>query len=97
MNNEQQPQTIDCTPSWAGILNWYITVLQDGNAEGQKIAKEELRRMAAAADNWVAHCKEMGNTMPNGFTAWHETHYEAVCHIVQALVSVWVSRLKSSN
>mgnify|MGYP000979826760 CR=1 FL=1 len=58
--NENQPVvTIDCTPTWSGILNWYLVVLEDGSAEGKKIAKEELRRMAQAADNWVAHCKEV--------------------------------------
>lgn len=54
-------KTIDCTPSWSGILNWYITVLQDGNAEGKKIAKKELSRMAQSADNWVEHCKEVNS------------------------------------
>lgn len=46
--------TIDCTPTWTGILNWYLAVLQDGNDKGKDTAKKELFRMAQIADNYVA-------------------------------------------
>ncbi|QQV57834.1 hypothetical protein JK151_20620 (plasmid) [Ralstonia syzygii subsp. celebesensis] len=43
-------------PTWASLLHVYIAVLEDGNAEGRRIAQEELARMAAAADQWNNHC-----------------------------------------
>lgn len=50
---------IDCTPTWAGILSWYIAVLEDGKtAEGREIAKAELLRMAKLADAYVEINKE---------------------------------------
>jgi len=53
--------TIDCTPTWEGILNWYLAVLEDGNREGKSIAKKELLRMAQAADSYNAWCKEVND------------------------------------
>lgn len=43
-------QYIDATPSWEGILPYLIVIMQDGTHEGQKLAREELRRMARLAD-----------------------------------------------
>lgn len=43
-------QYIDVTPSWEGILPYLITIMQDGSYEGQKLAREELHRMAHLAD-----------------------------------------------
>lgn len=45
------PITIDMTPTWSGILPALVAVLQSGTAEGQAIALDELRRMAALADS----------------------------------------------
>jgi hypothetical protein len=45
---------IDCTPTWVGILPYYLTVLQDGNEKGKEIARKELKRMAEIADLYVA-------------------------------------------
>lgn len=52
MQNEETTVvgTIDCTPTWQGILPYYLLVLQDGTPEGQKIAKAELNHMAKVAD-----------------------------------------------
>lgn len=47
-------EIIDCTPTWEGILPTLLLVLRDGNAEGQKGAREELTRMAKLADLYVA-------------------------------------------
>lgn len=52
-------QTIDITPTWQAILPVYFTVLADGNAEGKKAAREELKRMAYAADLWNKHAHVM--------------------------------------
>lgn len=41
---------IDCTPTWAGILPVILTALRDATPEGQRMAGEELRRMARLAD-----------------------------------------------
>ncbi len=38
--------TIDCTPTWKGILPTLLVGLADGSAEAQKIARGELQRMA---------------------------------------------------
>lgn len=50
-------QTIDITPTWAGLLPALLAVYRDGNASGQTVAREELQRMALAADKWNEHCK----------------------------------------
>jgi hypothetical protein len=44
------PETIDLTPTWSGILPALLLVLESGTAEGRKMARDELRRMAQAAD-----------------------------------------------
>lgn len=54
----KEVETIDCTPTWEGMLNYYLLVLENGNEEGKKIAKEELRNMARMADVGVASIKE---------------------------------------
>lgn len=41
---------IDCTPTWSGILPVLMTALRDATPEGQRMASEELRRMARLAD-----------------------------------------------
>lgn len=43
-------QTIDMTPSWEGLVPYLITLIENGSIEGRKIAREELHRMARAAD-----------------------------------------------
>jgi hypothetical protein len=59
MYQGKEVEAIDCTPTWEGMLRYYITILRDGTNEGQKIAEAELTNMAKAADKWVAHCKQM--------------------------------------
>lgn len=43
-------EVLDLTPTWQGILPALIITLTDGNADGRRIAKEELLKMARAAD-----------------------------------------------
>ena len=43
-------ETIDCTPTWAGILPALLALIENGSAEGRRTAREELARMAALAD-----------------------------------------------
>lgn len=47
-------QAIDVTPTWAGILPILILGLTEGTEAGQRQAKEELMRMAQAADAYNA-------------------------------------------
>lgn len=42
--------TIDLTPTWEAILPILLAALEDGTDAGKKIAREELTRMAKAAD-----------------------------------------------
>jgi hypothetical protein len=51
-------RTVDITPTWRGILPAILAALTDGTAEGRKIAREELVRMADIADAYVAEHKE---------------------------------------
>jgi hypothetical protein len=48
--NPKEPKVIDLTPTWSGILPALLLVLESGTAEGRKMVREELVRMAAAAD-----------------------------------------------
>jgi len=50
--------TIDCTPTWEGLLPALLAVVIDGTSEGQKMAKEQLRHMAKVADMMVEVDKE---------------------------------------
>lgn len=50
--------TIDLTPTWEAILPMFLTALDIGTAEGQAIARAELKRMAQLADLYVASQKE---------------------------------------
>lgn len=52
-------RTIDCTPTWAAILPALLAAVTDGTAEGQRIAREELARMATIADSYVAAQKAL--------------------------------------
>lgn len=46
-------ETIDLTPTWAAVLPILLAAVEDGTAEGRKIAREELARMAGLADKYV--------------------------------------------
>lgn len=53
---ETESYGVDLTPTWRGILPALIMVLENGSNEGRDLAKDELRRMAHAADQWNEHC-----------------------------------------
>jgi len=50
-------QKIDMTPTWSDVLPLMVEVIRNGEYEGVKIVKEELQRMAKAADLWNAEAK----------------------------------------
>ena len=55
---KQPVEMIDMTPSWSGILPALLVVLEGGTNEANKRSiREELQRMADAADKWNAHRK----------------------------------------
>ncbi|MEM7298027.1 MAG: hypothetical protein AAF391_07150 [Bacteroidota bacterium] len=52
-------KTIDITPTWSGLLPALLAVIQDGEtAEARQIAKDELVKMAKAADRYNEHTKK---------------------------------------
>ncbi len=66
----QKVQVIDATPTWEGMLAYYLLVLEDGNDEGKKIAKQELKNMAKTADlhnATSAHTKKLLNEVDTAF------------------------------
>jgi hypothetical protein len=75
-----EPRTIDCTPTWAGVLVPLLAVIQDGTAEGRRLAIVELRRMAALADaanalapalrGVVGHVEPMARAAGMGFSCY---------------------------
>ncbi|MGC0015622.1 hypothetical protein ACPPTR_09000 [Ralstonia pseudosolanacearum] len=52
---DSKPNTINLTPTWASCLHVFLAVLEDGTDEGKRVARQELARMAAAADAWNDH------------------------------------------
>ena len=43
-------ETISIEMTWTGVLPLLLVLLEDGNAEGKTTAREELSKMARAAD-----------------------------------------------
>lgn len=58
VTEKTQVGTIDMTPSWNAMISLYVIMIEDGRPELRHNAIAELRRMAQAADAWVAHCKK---------------------------------------
>lgn len=58
MYEGREVETLDLTPTWAGLLPALLAVITDGNNEGRKTAKQELTRMAQAADNFNTLVKQ---------------------------------------
>lgn len=56
--SKQTKNTIDLTPTWEQWLKTILLVLENGNEEGKKAAKEELLRMAKIADAYVSEHKK---------------------------------------
>jgi hypothetical protein len=53
-----RPKTIDLTPTWTAVLPILFAALEDGTPEGKRMAREEIRQMARAADLYNASTKE---------------------------------------
>lgn len=48
---------VDLTPTWSALVNLYIHAVRDGTPEANIAAREELNRMALAADRYQALVK----------------------------------------
>ena len=46
-------KTIDATPSWEGTMQQLIVLLEDGNFEGKKFAREEIIRAGQIIDGLI--------------------------------------------
>lgn len=57
--------TIIVTPTWRGVLPLLLAGVENGSAEGRRLALEELGRMADAADAFNARA----NAVDSGETA----------------------------
>ena len=79
MHTYSDSKTIDCTPSWSAMVSVILALLQDGNEEGKKVAKEQMKHMAVVADMWVT----IQPKFPNGFEEWHETHFVVTQYITE--------------
>jgi len=44
-------ETINICPSWRGIANTCIMILEVGNEEARQVAKKEIRKMGSILDN----------------------------------------------
>lgn len=52
---------INLTPTWVSLLPMMLLVLEQGETEAAKQAmRDELLRMAQAADKWNAYTREFG-------------------------------------
>ncbi|QOC54175.1 hypothetical protein [Caulobacter vibrioides] len=47
-------RTVDLTPTWAGLLPVLVELAHEGNGTARPLARQELERMAQAADRWNA-------------------------------------------
>jgi hypothetical protein len=48
----KEVKTMDCTPTWEGILPLYLDSIKSGKEPGYSAAMEELTRMAQHADKY---------------------------------------------
>lgn len=48
---------INCTPTWEALLPAIISLIETGGPSAKKIAKEELHKMACAADKFNISAK----------------------------------------
>lgn len=53
----REPQMIDATPTWRGLLPMYLAAHESGSFNAVKEAESELRRMADLADLYVKLAK----------------------------------------
>lgn len=52
-----EKKTLDLTPTWTAVLPLLLEALEKGTEEGKDIARDELKNMAKAADQWNDHVR----------------------------------------
>lgn len=58
-----EQKTVDLTPSWESAAEILILVMDNGTEEGKRLAKEEIRNMARAADRALALVKDYNDLL----------------------------------
>ena len=51
-------KTINITPSWRGMANTCIMILEVGNEDAKQVAKQEIRRMGDILDEQLDEEKD---------------------------------------
>lgn len=52
-------ETIKFTPTWESSMPALIMLIENGDAKGKAFARDELMRLARAADAVIAKCEEV--------------------------------------
>lgn len=63
-------QTIDCTPTWAGVIDIYITALERRSGAGAEAARDEIRRLARQYGGALDYIREMDAAIKEFLAAW---------------------------
>jgi hypothetical protein len=58
---QNSKQTFDCTPTWQALLPAIISLIESGGPNASQVAKEELQKMAVAADKYNSLVKSEGS------------------------------------
>ena len=56
-------ETIQIKQTWEGIVAALIRILEDGDEQGKKIAREEITRMAKIADLAIELTEQKANNL----------------------------------
>lgn len=62
MNTKKSAGVVDCTPTWRALLPTLLELAANATTQdARRTAREELERMASAADRWNAEMPGMLN------------------------------------
>ena len=53
-----ETRTENCPPTWSGLMPMYFEWIERGNDQQRAIARAELTRLAAAADQRIAEANK---------------------------------------
>jgi len=59
---EDSQKYIDIEPTWKGLVPSFIRLIESGDAEGKRVAKDYMLQMAGIAD-WVRQAQKKGVKM----------------------------------
>lgn len=74
-------ETIEITPTWSAVLPILLAAIENGTDHGRRMAREELARMAQAADkyNEVRHVLREAHKVLSGTDIDTRTKLDALC------------------